>query len=92
MLHCFPFDTRIAQKEKEKISAYKHLKYEILRCWRNEVEKVNIFPIVIGTLGTVTKILKSYLEKSGIDVGTETVKKTGLLGTARILRRVLDIS
>ena len=33
-----------------------------------------------------------YLEKLGIVVGTETFQKAGLLGTARILRRVLNIT
>ena len=56
------------------------------------MEKVNILPIVIGKLGAVTKHLKSNLEKLRIDVATETVQKAGLLGTARILSRVLNIS
>ena len=49
-------------------------------------------PIVIGTLGIVTNKFKSELEKLGIGVGTETVQKAGLFGTARILRRVFGIS
>ena len=72
-------------------STYTDLKYEILKCWRNGVEKDNILPVVIGTLGTVTKHLKSNLEKLGFHVETETVEKAGLWGTARVLIRVLNI-
>ena len=49
-----PFDTRIVRKEKEKMEVYTDLKYEILKCWRNEVKTVIIIPVVIGALGIVT--------------------------------------
>ena len=47
--------------------------------------KVTIIPIVIGTFGTVTKRLLKGLE--GLEVGgrVETIQKTALLKTARIL-------
>lgn len=56
------------------------------------MEKVNILPLFIGALGTMTKNLKSNLDKLGTNIGTETVQKAGLLSMAQILRRVLDIS
>ena len=31
---------RVAKKEKEKIKFYNDLKYEILKCWKQEVEVV----------------------------------------------------
>ena len=49
-----PFDTRFIKKEKEKIEFYTDLKDEILKCWKQEAEKVVILPIVIGASGTVT--------------------------------------
>ena len=48
-----PFDNRINKKGQEKIEDYTDLKYEILKCWNKEVDKVMILPI--GSLGTVTK-------------------------------------
>ena len=86
-----PFDTRVIKKEKEKIEFYTDLKYEILKCWKHEVEKAVILPIVIGALGTVTGNVKRNLEKVGINLSVDVVQKTCLLGTARILRKVLDM-
>ena len=85
-----PFDTRIEQKEKEKIEVYTGLKYEILKCWRNEVKTVIIIPVVIGSLGIVTKNLENYLSKIDFAPGIEPLQKTCLLGIARVLRKVLD--
>ena len=85
-----PFDTRIERKEKEKIEVYTDLKYEILKCWRNEVKTVIIIPVVIGALGIVTKNLENYLSKIDFAPGIEPLQKTCLLGTARVLRKVLD--
>ena len=57
----------------------------------HEVEKVVILPIVIGALGTVTGNVRRNLEKLGINLIVDVVQKTCLLGTARILRKVLDM-
>ena len=71
---------------------YTDLKYEILKCWRNELKTVIIIPVpvVIGALGMVTKNLENYLSKIDVTPGIEPIQKTCLLGTARILRKVLD--
>ena len=45
--------------------------------------KVKIIPLVVGCLGAMKQI--------GIAVGTAQVQKKVLLGTARILRKVLEI-
>ena len=52
--------------------------------------KVTIMPIVIGTLGTVTKGLLKDLEDLEIGGRVETIQTTALLRTARILRGVLE--
>ena len=51
---------------------------------------MEIVPVVVGTLGTVTKKMKSWLEKIGIEIRTELLQKTALLGNARILSKVLE--
>ena len=85
-----PFDTRIKNKEQEKIEYYNGSKYEILKCWNKEVDKVIILPIIIGALGSVTRNLRKILGKLDLNLGVDTLQKTCLLGTARIFRKVLD--
>ena len=48
-----PFDTRIEKKEEEKYTNYSELKYEIAKTWK--MRKVEVVPVVIWALGTVTK-------------------------------------
>ena len=52
--------------------------------------KVAVLPIVIGTLGTVTKGLIQRLEDLEITQRVETIQSIVLLRSARILRRVLE--
>ena len=52
--------------------------------------KVTIVPIVNGALGSISKGLLKGLEDLEIGGRVETIKMTGLLRTARILRRVLE--
>ena len=52
--------------------------------------KVTFIPIVIGTLGTVTKGLIKGLENLEITRQVGTIQTTTLLRSARILRRVLE--
>ena len=63
---------------------------EILKCWNKEVDKVMILPIVIGALGSVTNNVRKNLDKVDLHLGVDAIQKTCLLGTARILRKVLD--
>jgi len=85
-----PFDTKIGKKETEKEDKYTDLKYEILKCWKGEVNSMMVVPIVVGALGMVTNKLRHYLDKINFKPGIEPLQKTCLLGTARILRKVLD--
>ena len=52
--------------------------------------KVTIIPIVVGAFGTVTKGLLKGLEDLEVGGRVETIQRTALLRTARILRRVLE--
>ena len=83
-----PGDSRISEKETEKLEKYQDLKIEIGRLWG--MRKVMVIPVVIGALGCVTKSLDKWLEKLDIQISTAFLQKTALLGTARILRRVLQ--
>ena len=63
-------------KEKEKIDKYRDLARELRKLWK---VKTRVVPIVIGAL-----------ESLGVNLDLAKIQKTTLLGTARILRRVLD--
>ena len=60
-----PFDTRVLEKEQEKMEKYQELKREIGKIW--SCRKVIVVPIVIGALGTFSKNLKTLLKKIGLD-------------------------
>ena len=83
-----PFDTRIQEKEREKIERYQDLKWELIRIWRCKTAKV--VPVVIGALGTFTKGLEGWLKKISPSIQILTLQKACLLGSARILRYVLN--
>ena len=55
-----------------------------------ELCRVTVVPIIIGALGTVPKDLKRWLAETGVTCRLEILERTCLLGTARILRKVLD--
>ena len=53
---------------------------------------MKIIPLVGGSLGAIPKQFGNRLKQIGITVRTAQVqKKTVLLGTARILRKVFEI-
>ena len=49
-------------------------------------------PVVVGSLGMVTKNLAKYLGKIGIPTKIEFLQKAVLLGSARLLRSALEAS
>ena len=65
------------------------MKDEIAKVWR--VRKVIVVPVVIGALGGVSVNFKEYVKRIGVNVRLEVVQKTALLGTAKILRKVLSL-
>ena len=83
-----PGDSRIEKKEKDKIEKYQDLRRELQKIWN---VKVKIIPLVVGSLGAILKQFGERLKQIGITVGAAQVQKTVLFGTARILRKVLEI-
>ena len=84
-----PADVRVEEKEKEKVEKYQDLKREIRRLWK--LRNLEIVPVVIGALGSVSAELDRRVGKLGITCNVGVMQKTALLGTARILRKVLEI-
>ena len=68
---------------------YQDLKIEIGRLWK--LKMVEVVPVVIGALGSVTKGFDRWIEKLGIPLNVGVMQKTTLLGIARILRKVLEM-
>ena len=49
-----------------------------------------MIPVVLEPLGSVSKNFEKYVDKIEIKIDLCTAQKTTLLGTARILRKVLE--
>ena len=58
------YDTRVDDKEVEKIEKYLDLARELKKMWNN---KVTVVPLVVGVLGTPAKALEKRLKTIGID-------------------------
>ena len=83
-----PGDKRIELKEQEKIGNYSELKQEVKKIWN--LSQVVVVPVVIGALGVTSKRLKDWLEKLNVKSSIDLLQKAALLGTARIVRQVLE--
>ena len=68
---------------------YQDLKRENGRLWK--LKMVEVVPVVIGALGSVTKGFDRWIGKLGIPFNNGVMQKTALLGTARILKKVLEM-
>jgi hypothetical protein len=82
-----PSDRNVIQVSEKKLK-YKNLSIEIQRMWNM---KCFVIPVIIRATVIVTKGLKKYLEtipgKHSID---SLQKKTAVLGTSHIIRKVLQ--
>ena len=85
-----PADARVEEKEREKVEKYQDLRREIGRLWG--LKMAEVLPVVIGALGSVTKEFDGWFEKLRITYNVGVMQKTALLGTARLLRKVLEMS
>ena len=80
-------DAGIVEKEKEKVEKYRDLRREVARLWN---VKAKVAPFVVGMLGAVTPNLSKHLDAIGVTTRIKLLQKAALLGTARLLRRVLE--
>ena len=83
-----PGDKRVNLKEIEKIENYRKLCREMKKIW--QLKEVRVIPIVIGSLGTISNNFESWLEKLNLKSTIELMQKAALLGTAKIIRKVLE--
>ena len=83
-----PEDSGAKEKEAEKVEKYQNLARELSRMW--EV-KTKVIPIVLGALGTVLLRLKGNLKGIGVETSITLIQKSAFLGSARIVRKVLEM-
>jgi hypothetical protein len=86
-----PFDYRIEAKTQEKVEKYDDLCFEVKRLWK--LKRVETVPIIIGALGSMNlKNLNYQLTKISLQsvIQPSLLQKETLLGTGRILRKVLN--
>jgi stage III sporulation protein SpoIIIAA len=83
-----PSDKNVIQKEAEKKLKYKNLRIEIQRMWNM---KFFAIPVIIGATGIVSKSLQKCLETIPGQHSTDSLKKTAILGTSHIIRKVLQV-
>jgi hypothetical protein len=81
-----PEDRNMIKKEAEKILNYKDLIIEIEHMWN---VKTKVTPVITGATGTISKSFRKYLSSITGKHDIKELQKTALLGTARILRKVL---
>ena len=82
-----PLDKNIRGKEAEKVQKYQDLKIEIQRLWNVKAEVISV---VIGALGAVSTNLEGHLQRTPGVHDMRKLMKEAILGSAHILRRVLD--
>ena len=83
-----PFDSRIEEREKDKMKGYDDLRRELKKIWDIPVK---VIPVVVGALGRTPKKLKQQLSDMGIETRIVELRKTTILYSARILRNVLEV-
>ena len=64
-----PGDNRVAEKEEEKLQQYDLLKREMKRLWH--MKTIDIIPIIVGALGSITTELGKRIEQVSIEITIE---------------------
>ena len=82
-----PGDSNVLQKETEQYEKYQDLAREIKRIWKS---RTNVVPVVVDTLGSVSKKLAGHSEQLGIKSRTKTMQKSGLL-KSHVLSKGLEV-
>ena len=82
-----PADQNITRTEEERVEKYQELAFEIRRI--HGASKVTIIRIVIGALGSISKGAKTWFCKLDVPDFLGSVQLLAILGTARLLRKVL---
>ena len=71
-----PYDNRVDSKEAEKIEKYLNLARETKRQWNTQVK---IIPVVVGVLGTSSRLLPKRLKDTGIETRIVDLQTSAIL-------------
>ena len=85
-----PNDYGLNRAEREKITKYQDLKYDLKRTWA--LKEIDIIPVVIGATGLMKGNLKNYLEAIPGHPSAHEVQIAAIKGTVTILKRALGYS
>ena len=78
----------VVDKKRRKVEKYLDLIRELQKIWN---VRVKIIPLVVGSLGAIPKQFGNRSKATDITAEIGQVQKTVFLGTARILRKVIQI-
>jgi len=79
-------DRNMIKKEAGKILKYKDLTIEMQRMCN---VRTKVVPVILGATGTISKSFRKYVSNIPGENEVKELQKTAILGTARILRKVL---
>jgi hypothetical protein len=79
-------DRNMIKKEAGKILKYKDLTIEIQRMCN---VRTKVVPVILGATGTISKSFRKYVSNIPGENEVKELQKTAILGTARLLRKVL---
>ena len=82
-----PADDNIGKKHTEKLAKYNDLRVEISRMWHC---RALVVPVVLGALGTVDAGIALVAGHHSRSSQPAALTKTVLLGSTRILRKVMS--
>ena len=74
------------KKEAKKILKYEDPIIEMQRMWN---VKTKVIPVIIGATGTISKSFRKYVSNIPENHEVKELRKTDILDTAHILRKVL---
>ena len=81
-------DKRIELKEQEQIGNYTELGRVVKKIWN--LKQPVVVANLIGAVGVTQKKLKDWLKNLDVKSSKELMQKAALLGTAKIVRQVLE--
>jgi len=79
-------DKNVIKKEAKKILKYKDLTIEIQHMWN---VKTKVIPVIIGATGAISKSFRKCMSNIPGKHEVKELQKTAILGTLRILPKVL---
>ena len=82
------FDSRIEEREKDKMKGYINRKRELRKMW--DIPK-KVILVVVGALRTTPKKLKKLLSDIGIEKIIVELQKTPILYSAKIVQNVPEV-